>query len=498
MRSLPIGPEEAFVLTRIDGRSGVGEIAATTGLSNDRVAEILTKLSGLGAVVYGTPEAQAKPVAERAELPPAARLQHPVIESVEEGTARSSHPAAALYDPSELDEEVELNLQKKRQILDAFYRLDSSDYYELLNVERHAEKKEIKGAYYQVVSLFHPDKYFGKNLGTFKGKLERIFQTLTEAHDTLTRKATRTEYDSYLNSQQRTRALDRMLTDDRQRAREVDQVKRLIEQQARVLERASARPPARSPSQPAQRTSNPPPANPDGNRPSSPDDELRRKQAARRLRPSVPPPQAGSSRPPNQASRGGVQEIVADDVRARYDDRLTQARDSQVAHYRQAAATALAAKDPVSAANALRIAAGLAPEDTALVAEYDRVQDLANAALAESYVEQGRYEERNGHFAEAALSYERAARGRPTSSELFERAAHCLVEGNLNVAKALELAQRAVEIDGDRVAPRITLARALLAAEQTQRARAEIERALVIDSNDETAQAWQQRLKAHS
>src|SRR5690606_39919904 len=142
------------------------------------------------------------------------------------------------------------------------------DYYELLNVERHAEKKEIKGAYYQVVSLFHPDKYFGKNLGTFKGKLERIFQTLTEAHDTLTRKATRTEYDSYLNSQQRTRALDRMLTDDRQRAREVDQVKRLIEQQARVLERASARPPARSPSQPAQRTSNPPPANPDGNRPS--------------------------------------------------------------------------------------------------------------------------------------------------------------------------------------------------------------------------------------
>ncbi len=496
MRSLPIGPEEAFVLTRIDGRSGAGEIAATTGLSAERVSEILSRLAGLGAVIYGVPAAQAKPVVEATGLPPTGRLQHPVIESVEEGSSRSSHPAAALYDPSELDEEVELNRQRKRQILDTYYRLDSADYYELLGVERHAEKKEIKGAYYQVVSLFHPDKYFGKQLGSFKAKLERIFQTLTEAHDTLTRKATRTEYDAYINSQRRTRALDRMLTDDRHRAREVDQVKRLIEQQARVQERASARPPAKPPATPGPRISSPPPPA-DAQRSNHPDDDVRRKQAARRLRPSAPPPQASSSRPPNSASRGGVQEIVTDNVRARYDERLSQARDSQVAHYRQAAVTALAAKDPVSAANALRIAAGLAPEDKQLGAEYTRVQDLANAALAESYLEQGRYEERNGHFAEAALSYERAARGRPTSGELFERAARCLVEGNLNLPKALELAERAVKLADASVAPRVTLARALLAAGQVPRARAEIERALTIDSNDETALTWQKRLKEH-
>ncbi|MGE0325669.1 MAG: DnaJ domain-containing protein [Polyangiaceae bacterium] len=486
MRSLPIGPEEAFVLSRIDGRSPLSEIAASTGMTQEHVSEILTRLARLGAVAYGDTKPEPKPVAEPSEIQGGAKLSHPVIETVEEGHPSSAHPAAALYDPSELDEAVELELQRKRQILDTFYRLDSSDYYQLLGVERHAEKKEIKGAYYGVVSLFHPDKYFGKRLGSFKPKLERIFQTLTEAHDTLTRKTTRQEYDAYLTSQERTRALDNMMTDDRRRAREVNEVKRLIEQQARVLERASARPPApnRASSPPPPRKSEPPP-----------DDAARRKQAARKLRNSVPPG-GGSSKPPPRD--GGVQEIVGDDIRRRYEDRLSQARDSQIDHYRRAAETALEAKDPVSAANALRIAVGLAPDDAELAAHFEAVQSQANAALAESYIEQAQYEERNGHFAEAALSYEKAARGRPGAFQLFERAAHCLIEANVNAHKALELARKAVELNNERVDLRVTLARAFLASDMKQSAVAEIERALQIDSNDETAQDWLKRLKRES
>lgn len=481
MRSLPIGPEEAFVLTRVDGRSPLSEIAASTGMTTERASEILTRLAQLGAVVYGDAKPEPKAVAEPAEVQGGAKLNHPVIETVEETHATSAHPAAALYDPSELDEAVEIELQRKRQILDTYYRLDSSDYYQLLGIERHAEKKEIKGAYYAVVSVFHPDKYFGKQLGSFKPKLERIFQTLTEAHDTLTRKATRQEYDSYLTSQERTRALDRMMSDDRRRAREVDEVKRLIEQQARVLERASARPPA------PNQGSTPPPR-----KSEPPDDAARRKQLSRKLRNSVPPGSISSKPPPRG---GGVQEIVADDLRRRYEDRLSQARDSQIDHYRRAAETALEAKDPVSAANALRIAVGLAPDDADLVKHFEEVQAAANAALAESYIEQAHYEERNGHFAEAALSYEKAARGRPSGFRLLERAAHCLIEANVNARKAVELARKAVEINGERADLRVTLARALLAADKKQSALAEIERALQIDSNDETAQDWFKRLK---
>ncbi len=478
MRSLPIGPEEAFVLTRVDGRSPLSEIAASTGMTREHVSEILTRLAQLGAGVYGDVKPEPKAVPERSEVQ-GAKLNHPVIETVEESSPASSQPAAALYDPSELDEKVELELQRKRQILDTFYRLDSADYYELLGVERTAEKKAIKSAYYGVVSLFHPDKYFGKQLGSFKPKLERIFQTLTEAHDTLTRKATRQEYDSYLGSQARTRALDRMMADERQRVREVNEVERLIQQQARVLERASARPP-----------SNEHKASEGSNRPARPSQPPGTNATVRHKRSSVPPG-TSSSRPPS----GGIQEIVADDVRRRYEDRLSQARGTQIDHYRRAAETALAANDPVAAANSLRIAAGLAPEDAELAAHFEQVQAQANATLAESYLEQAQYEQRNGHYAEAALSYEKAARGRPDSYELLERAAHCLIEGASNAPRALELAERAVELNGARVDLRVTLARAFLALGKRDDALSEIERALAIDSNDETALGWLQRLK---
>ena len=44
----------------------------------------------------------------------------------------------------------------------------------------------MSAAYFEASRVFHPDRYFGKNLGSFRGRLERVFQRLAEAHDTLT------------------------------------------------------------------------------------------------------------------------------------------------------------------------------------------------------------------------------------------------------------------------------------------------------------------------
>ena len=52
-----------------------------------------------------------------------------------------------------------------------------------------ADKKAIKDAYYVLAAEYHPDRYFRKRLGTFKSKMEAVFNRLTVAHDTLTRKA---------------------------------------------------------------------------------------------------------------------------------------------------------------------------------------------------------------------------------------------------------------------------------------------------------------------
>lgn len=99
---------------------------------------------------------------------------------------------------SELDEEVEIEPERRRRILELYYALDDASHYELLGVEPSAEKKAIKDSYNELVKLVHPDMYFRKNIGSYKTKLELIFQRITEAQETLTRNQTRRDYDAEL------------------------------------------------------------------------------------------------------------------------------------------------------------------------------------------------------------------------------------------------------------------------------------------------------------
>ncbi|WP_437309727.1 DnaJ domain-containing protein [Sorangium sp. So ce388] len=112
-----------------------------------------------------------------------------------------------LYDPAELDEPVELTSERKRRILDLYYRLEDLSYYALLGVSDQADKKQIKSAYYLLAPEFHPDTYFRKQLGSYKQKIEAIFTRITLAHDTLTSRQRRAEYDTYLEQTHKNRAM---------------------------------------------------------------------------------------------------------------------------------------------------------------------------------------------------------------------------------------------------------------------------------------------------
>lgn len=489
MRQLPIGPEEAFVLSRVDGHTTEADIAAATGLDTSRVRESLERLLELGAIVMAAPTANAPPPPPRShrEADPHRLLQHPVIEAAQEHHEQR-HPAAALYDPAELDEEVDLDLPRKRRILDLFYRLDSVNHYELLEVAVDAEKKAIKDAYYQVVTIFHPDRYFGKNVGAFKPKLEKIFARLTEAHDTLTRKRSREEYDQYLKTQQRNEALERMMSDEQTQLQELARVQRTIEEQARMAERAANNVPPSSPrnTSPARTASSP-----GVSAPPRTDPESRRRALARKLgRNSVRPP--GSTSPP--AGTPVDRTALKDELRRRYEQRLAGVKHDQIKRYVEAAERSLQDGNPVSAANALRIAASLDPGDEDLAARLEAVQTRANAELAQSYLDQAQYEERSGRYLDAARSYERAARGKP-NARLFERAAHCLLEAEGDLRQAGELAREAISLAPDQASSRVTLARIYLAADMTQSALAEFERASQLAPGDETIKNWIKRVK---
>jgi curved DNA-binding protein CbpA len=493
IRALPLKPMEAFVLSRVDGRATASEISVVTGLGLVDVTDVLTRLARLGAVHF---EKRTDEAASPAQAAPEFSNLGDIVRADAPRPLTRPH-----YDPAELAEPADLDFERKRLVLDTYYGLDGLNHYELFRIPTSAEKKVIKRAYYDVVALFHPDKYFGKNLGKFKPKLERIFSRITEAHDTLTKPASREEYDSYLASQRATAAFDDEY---------LERIQRELEAEARhaAVERPSQPPPAPQKADPASAgdasesrgtgpSVNIPPqtAIPEfRGRHRSP--EERRRALARKLGASIPPP-PGVSRissvpPPVDATQ--AHEAAAEALRHRYEARLSRLRDERVERYAEQAEQATSSKNLIAAANFLRIATSLDPQNALLSERYQDAERSAAAVLADQYLEQARYDERRGHFAEAAKAYERVLRGKPTALA-YERAAFCLLESRADMKRAVEYARKAVELGPQETAYRITLARVFARAGMEQSAIGELERARTLDPSDDTIKDWIKRIR---
>jgi tetratricopeptide (TPR) repeat protein len=500
LRQLPIGPAQAFVLSRVDGACTELEIADEAGIEPTVVAATLEELVRLGAIWFDQPVA-SESRRMRPRVSAATRIG-PIIEA--SIGQEPQHPAAALYDPRDLEEEVDIELDRKRTILDAFYRLDSVTHYQVLRVDPSADKRAIKNAYFEIVNVFHPDRYFGKKLGSFKPKLERVFARLTEAHDALTRSGPRAEYDAYLASLDKTRQFDQAPA---ALAVQVQAIQRQIEDEARAALNAlqaavSGTAPPSSPLTPTPaRGQLPQPtsvAQPRLQSLSPPDPEARKRALARKLGgrtmsgnvPAVTP--AGSPTPTPQ--RLEARERAMEELKRHYDQRVSQARVERAERYLINARQSLASKDPISAANALRIAASLVPDNPEVSARLLEAQTEAESLLSGHYLAQAQYEEREGRMADAARSYARATIGSP-NARTFERAAYCalLAEGDLRLAG--EHARRAVSLAPDDVQARVTLARIYVMAGMKQSGLAEFERAATLAPKDDTIRDWIRRLK---
>jgi len=498
LRALPLTPEDAFVLSQLDGNATESDIVLATGLDSSVIQASIAKLRGLGvlAEIHAerrmTPRPSVSPV--RPSTPSGTFHIGPVIETRSDSSG--NHPAAALYDPTELDEPVDLDLARKRKILDTYYRLSGLSHYELLGVDAGADKKAIKAAYFDLVNDFHPDRYFGKKLGAFKPKLERVFTRVTEAHDVLTRQAAREDYDRYLASVRTTEALDRTLADRGGHAHEVERLKREIQEQVQLEEKArhSYPPPAGSlpPVSRAEpvvsRTPEPAPSV----RPS--DADARRRALARKLGVSMPPAARISSQPAPTTPHPASRDLATADLKRRYEERIGELKSRQVQRYVSAAEEAERRKDLVSATNALRIAASLAPEDTALAARLRDVEARAQVGLSDSYLEQAKYEERESRWLEAAASYRRASRAKPTPKTL-ERVAHCLYNGKGDMKDAADFAKRARDAAPDDPNVRLTLGKIYLEAGMKQSALAEFERVQQLSPKDDSIKDWLRRAR---
>ncbi|HTQ48062.1 MAG TPA: DnaJ domain-containing protein [Polyangiaceae bacterium] len=381
-------------------------------------------------------------------------------------------------------EEVDIEVDLRRRILQLYRALDRTDHYRLLGVDRAADKKTIKRAYFDLAAKLHPDKYFRKRLGSFKARMEAVFGRITLAQDTLTNADKRAEYDAYVEEQRRSRGIEELLADA---MAEVKRAEETAEREARAAES--------NPSQPAMKA---PAASgpPEAPKPSTIEVSAaaRRDALARRLlggnRPASRPSQPPVQRSPSIPSTADAM----DALRRRYEDRKSQARAAQARKYLAAGEEALAKNDAVSAANAFRVAASLLPQDEEIQKRSAETQSRADAMLADTYAKQAIYEEKMGQWAEASRSWQRVCKGRPKDAKAHDRAANAIVKAGGDSHEAARLAQQAIALAPDHTAFRVTLANVYLAAGLALNARRELETAAQRAPHDDTIQAMLKRV----
>lgn len=448
------------MLSRVDEQEIAEAIATSTGLSLDRVTVHLERLEKVGAI-------------------------------------EAHDPARAV------NTELSISVEVQQSVIDMSVRLETLTHFEVLGVALDADRAAIKKAYFSHIGTFHPDTYFKKNLGEFTRRMEKIFQRMTEAHDVLSQAQPRKEYEAYLVAVGKTRPrkkpqsaaaaglddLETLLLKAEQANQTPARGEDSVPVEALPSERQAIPPPLPSRTPRPIRTSSSSARPPVGQRLLDP--RARRQALARKLgrHLSEPPLKESALKDRTKARVAAVK-----DLRGRYEHRKEAIEDQRLGKYVAAAEQALTAGNPVSALNAIRIAASVTGGSASVRTKIEQLETQACEGLAESYLERGRYEENNGHYEEAAKSYSRSARGRP-SSAVLRSAAECYLKAGTDLKQACDLARKAVAIAPEQTDLRLTLVKVYDAAGMQTSALKELERAQQLAPNSEQVKQWVKRLQ---
>ena len=103
------------------------------------------------------------------------------------------HSASQLAS-SDSEEEVDLDLARREEILSAAACASAWTHWEALGLPWNASAEAARAAYLERVKRFHPDRFGGRRLGSYREKLERVFRRITEAKDVLADDGRRAAY----------------------------------------------------------------------------------------------------------------------------------------------------------------------------------------------------------------------------------------------------------------------------------------------------------------
>ena len=216
-RSLDTQPstEDFFVLSRLDGSTTIGQLCKTSGLGRQKTLECISNLRRYGLLqIPGADPLDSPPDSDAADAESAPeQTSSSPDSSTLEGDLFKRFPVPLeefQFDRQLLSQTVELDDDFKREVLFVHEQLDDVDYYRLLGIERSAKRRDLRRAYFPLSKRYHPDRFYQKILGDYEPMIQRIFQRITKAYQTLSDRNKRREYDDSLRRGRATHATPQM------------------------------------------------------------------------------------------------------------------------------------------------------------------------------------------------------------------------------------------------------------------------------------------------
>jgi curved DNA-binding protein CbpA len=369
--------------------------------------------------------------------------------------------------------------------IDALYeRLASIDHYALLGLERSATRSQVRQAFLLLAPQFHPDRYFGKNLGSYAAKMQRVFAQLSVAHDTLVNDERRAEY---------TEALPPPLP-------------------------LPSPPPAPVPSEPPREaafgSTSPRAATP--MTPAAADAARARQQAfaarlaghsSARMRAGTPvgafaasgsqaksPPGEGPRRTSSAAMPAVDPKAAVDALKRRYEETVAHARGATAVGAVHAAEAAAAKGDFAEAARFYRVATEQS-SDPSLRAALVQTETKAREQQHGAAIARAKEAEQKQDYGDAGVSWARAFDISP-AAETAHRASLCFRRAGADPRRAAKYGEEAVKLDGHKASYRVNLALVYCDLGLSLRARGEIERAQALDPGNAQVKEALSKIKA--
>ncbi len=184
------GPQEWFLLSRIDGVTSLKDLIRMTGLPKDQSKRAIYALIDAEAVdIKGRKQEEEKEKESGSDTSSLGGAKTVKQKQVKEETV---DPVAT----ADADQPKQLEIADLDRIYKKYLKMN---HYQILDVTRESSQEEVRNAFVKLSRLYHPDMYDRGNLDPeIEDRLEELFSSVNHAYRVISNFKARDRYDKQL------------------------------------------------------------------------------------------------------------------------------------------------------------------------------------------------------------------------------------------------------------------------------------------------------------